>query len=535
MLPRYIYLVMLGSISQVMFSQSLQLEWMQEYPSNKSSSLFNKVLTDNNGNVYTCGESYSLPFSTAFLSLKYDSLGNLLWDAKFDYFFPDLMRDCELSETGLVVAGTVSDLNSGWNRALMISYDENGTELWSRYLYDIEEYASNVLGMEIDETNNIYAFGASLYLDTMTNGTEYMFIDKINAVTGETVWSCKYHDGESSFHYAFDGKVVGDKIRVVGKKHKMGTLHYVLLEISLEGELLSVASFPWPEDNGFGDLGRNVCLDVDGDMIIAGKLICKMQISGDTVWCFDFSEEDSGFIGKALSSVSDEEDNILSTGWVQDTISKVFFTKTVLINGKSGEENWANKDNLFENATSETGINICFSDKYVLVGGDIWFGEYPDYLRDSRIILYSRSNGAILSDTLIDVRLHDGMKNVYFDGKNFYMVGVAYNQTSSTENKFQSVFKFSVNEPLPVSLLETSDEVPQIHPNPTTGLFTLWHDGIQNGDVEMYDLQGQLVFSEKANGIRNEFDVSRLVAGVYILKFSDKNSSFFKKLIKVNN
>jgi len=71
---------------------------------------------------------------------------------------------------------------------------------------------------------------------------------------------------------------------------------------------------------------------------------------------------------------------------------------------------------------------------------------------------------------------------------------------------------------------EISNAAIKIYPNPVSDMIFLELDGSLQFQVELYTLQGKLIFSDKQS---ESISVSDLVAGSYILKIQDLNSSQF--------
>ncbi len=68
-----------------------------------------------------------------------------------------------------------------------------------------------------------------------------------------------------------------------------------------------------------------------------------------------------------------------------------------------------------------------------------------------------------------------------------------------------------------------------IYPNPSTEYFILNSNG--NGHVEMIDLTGKIVYSSKVNDATQLFDVRGFDKGVYMVKYTNENTVFTKKVI----
>ena len=68
-----------------------------------------------------------------------------------------------------------------------------------------------------------------------------------------------------------------------------------------------------------------------------------------------------------------------------------------------------------------------------------------------------------------------------------------------------------------------------VYPNPASDYFNLLSDG--NGRFELFNMEGKMILSEYINSSSHLVDVSGFNAGVYIVKYSGKESTYFKKLI----
>ncbi len=68
-----------------------------------------------------------------------------------------------------------------------------------------------------------------------------------------------------------------------------------------------------------------------------------------------------------------------------------------------------------------------------------------------------------------------------------------------------------------------------IYPNPTTGL--VYIDGGENANISIYDMLGQIVYSDKKTSNRKVIDVSSYNSGSYIVKIIKNNKIMIQKLI----
>ena len=79
----------------------------------------------------------------------------------------------------------------------------------------------------------------------------------------------------------------------------------------------------------------------------------------------------------------------------------------------------------------------------------------------------------------------------------------------------------------------TENKLPSfnIFPNPSTGIFYVTKNNIENIDVEVYSLLGQKLYSTNMNNETMTIDLSNLPNGVYTMKLNKSNFSSTKRLI----
>ena len=75
----------------------------------------------------------------------------------------------------------------------------------------------------------------------------------------------------------------------------------------------------------------------------------------------------------------------------------------------------------------------------------------------------------------------------------------------------------------------TTDKV-RIYPNPATSEVTI--ENLQNGTATIMSINGTVVFEKDINANKTTIDISRLPAGIYILKTTNNNSTVTTKFVK---
>lgn len=70
-----------------------------------------------------------------------------------------------------------------------------------------------------------------------------------------------------------------------------------------------------------------------------------------------------------------------------------------------------------------------------------------------------------------------------------------------------------------------------IYPNPTNNFVTL--SGVEgSATIELYNVLGKIVLSQKITKDKTEIDLSKETNGVYFIKIITENNSVTKKIIK---
>jgi hypothetical protein len=73
----------------------------------------------------------------------------------------------------------------------------------------------------------------------------------------------------------------------------------------------------------------------------------------------------------------------------------------------------------------------------------------------------------------------------------------------------------------------------EVYPNPATSILTVLHQGIKVSSIEMFDLNGKLLFTINTNGqVEQSFNVSSLQPGMYIIQLNADGQTSIKRVIK---
>ncbi len=169
-------------------------QWASVYNGSLSQSFdqAQDIAVDNNGNVYVTGFTTVLQdFHTSdYLTLKYNSSGNLQWDKRYNGTGndEDAAVDIIFVNNAVYVTGRSDSLNGNYNY-LTIKYSENnGNNLASAfYCGPPLRQIDNAICMTSDNTGNIYVTGTS---KGISNTFDYATV-KYNSDL-QQVWAARY-------------------------------------------------------------------------------------------------------------------------------------------------------------------------------------------------------------------------------------------------------------------------------------------------------------------------------------------------------
>jgi len=121
----------------------------------------------------------------------------------------------------------------------------------------------------------------------------------------------------------------------------------------------------------------------------------------------------------------------------------------------------------------------------------------------------------------------------YFSGQSFDVNNTSTYTKTLTPGEFHIYTNQYFVFPVSIEEQNTNNEPNvNIYPNPSNGIFTIEVD--LNYSVNVYDLAGRNISNTSLNEGSNQVDLSDLKNGIYIIKFTKNDISFYKKII-INN
>jgi hypothetical protein len=151
------------------------------------------LAVDRAGNVLVTGYSVGNGMNLDFLTLKYDSSGNVLWERRYDgpANGPDSATAVEVDICGNVyVAGASTGAMTGLD-VVILKYDSEGNLLWEQRYTGEGSSTEGPCAMMLDEYGNVYLTGTS-----WISGSPREFLTLKYNTDGFLLWDIRYDGAE---------------------------------------------------------------------------------------------------------------------------------------------------------------------------------------------------------------------------------------------------------------------------------------------------------------------------------------------------
>ena len=323
-----------SDIATVAYNSTGSQLWVAKYQGitgNYSIDNGRAITVDPSGNVIVVGETYvSGDHDWDYITLKYDSNGNQLWEAQYNgsagYF--DAPFDVTTDATGdIYVTGLCDSLYGQYAGApdtdpafATIKYDSFGTMLWVA-IYDgpVKDIDMIPRGIVVDSSGNVYITGHS-----EGNGTDDDCVTIAYDNQGSELWAVRYNGPGNGIDEA-RGLALGPTgdIYVVGLSDQFFTGHdYILIAYDPQGNQLWVSTYNGPDNMDDGAFA--IAVDILGNIYVTGFsqgsgtdwdfATVRYDSAGNKIWAQRYNgpvdDIDKGFfIGL------DSQCNVYVSGW----------------------------------------------------------------------------------------------------------------------------------------------------------------------------------------------------------------------------
>ena len=162
------------------YNSSGTLQWQKYLGNSPDQHSLEGGVVDSSGNIYVSGYFYS--GWQGMVIAKYDTSGTLLWQRLLQTSgFQTQAAKIALDSSGnIYVTGRSSP--TGYNRCIIVKYNNSGTIQWQRLFGDVGTVATIGYGIAADTSGNVYAVGTTNVL-----GNNDFFIVKYNT-SGTLQW-----------------------------------------------------------------------------------------------------------------------------------------------------------------------------------------------------------------------------------------------------------------------------------------------------------------------------------------------------------
>ncbi len=159
-----IFVFVLITIAATSLFAEPYVAWIQRYNGSANSGDYaTRLALDSLGNVYVIGSSPGAGTSYDIVILKYDPVGKLFWERRFNRQGSGLdgASDVELDADGnLYVAGVTTDDETGADYTIL-KYDSSGNELWARHYNGIGNGTDLAADLSLGDGGSPYVTGGS--------------------------------------------------------------------------------------------------------------------------------------------------------------------------------------------------------------------------------------------------------------------------------------------------------------------------------------------------------------------------------------
>jgi len=335
---------------------------------------------------------------------------------------------------------------------------------------------------------------------------------------GDTIWTKLYGDSQNNTPCGL--VTTSDSSIIISGYNENAYEQGFLLKLNKQGDSVYYKTNDWSTTkNRYNSI---IETGDDESVIAVGQLnddlfIAKYNNTGDTIW----TKQYGGNSTDAAYSIVKSNNDFLVVG--SSYIPGDLYTESYILKiNQLGDTIWTKKfggDYYHDIAYS---IDSLLNDKYIIVGehnsvfgGDVTNGFYS-------II---NNEGDILS-----TQIYRPSENAIF-----------YSATLVTDNSYQILGKQGDD----LLLLRTNNDgefntsLKQIdnfdflvYPNPAENSITLKNLHSNFVNLEIYNINGQLVLSEKLNSSSPDIDISKLIGGIYLIKFIGSNNYITSRFIK---
>jgi hypothetical protein len=223
------------------------------------------IAVDTTGSVYVTGYSGGSGTFYDYATVKYDSLGQQQWVARFNGAgnTKDIASGLALDGSGnIYVTGSSGEGSNNLSDYVTVKYDPSGVQQWVGRYTNLYDYARAIA---VDASGNAYVTGSSY-----GSGTYYDYATVKYTSTGMQSWVARYHGPGGSDDNAYAVKVdASGNVYVTGESVGPGTsTDYATLKYSAAGVQQWVRRYDGPGNTVDGAVA--LVIDNSGRIHVTG-------------------------------------------------------------------------------------------------------------------------------------------------------------------------------------------------------------------------------------------------------------------------
>jgi len=523
---------------------------------------------DSQGNIYVTGYVDTDSTQEDYVTIKYNTDGEELWNAQYNYpseWSRDYAQLITVDGDGFVYVSGYSDTDD--EDYLTIKYNPDGELLWTATLDGPSSSDDKPADLAVDACGNVYITGywrSSTYTDYATVKYD---------VDGNQCWVASYNGAAGGYDYAravavdFRGNVYVTGYSDFGGGHLDD---YVTIKYDSTGQTQWTKGYDSPSH--YHDRASGIALDSEGYVYVTGRStlvstdFCTIKYhpeTGDERWLVRYNHMGTSY-DEAVDLVLDGESNVIVIGQSSGTYSHYDITTVkyrqldysvalepsgggipqIPMNGGVLNFNIEVINNSSSSSIFDVWSEILMPDSSVMgpLIGPVTITLPPDFNADRNriqvvaaaspvgIYTYNAYTG-VYPDSIVGQDYFQFVKLPLVDGQDYYgwsNTGDSFDEWILTSDDVQPAVSFDYG-------------LAQNYPNPfnplTTISFTLPQDG--HVTLQIFDVNGRAHGQPLMDGWRNAgrhevtWDASELASGVYIYKLQTETFSSARKMVLV--
>jgi hypothetical protein len=522
-------------------AQQIEPIWCQFEDTDGSSYGYTpRIIIDSFNNVIALGGVYAPGPATGFITIKYDSTGNKLWERRHQTIATDFITAAATDSEGSIYVGgvTINNPLGGAGNQVVFKYAANGDTLWQYYLKVYQGVSTSISNLLLDRDENLLIFGG--YFDTLQNRSG-LYIQK-KAADGAILWTATHV--EDDFGYGSSNSIwTGDRWVFWGRNGSSanGGTRLLCWQVGADGQTLATAASSLNPEIIFP-----LHIDREGSLYLTRGneyKVVKYAVSAEKEWTFlkpatTFPQFTVAARMEALTT--DTSLNVYMSGFIR--IDSIKIEPTTIKLNDSGTLLW--EDELF----THFGAKIIYpwqttiiSEDRILVSGNLVTNVDSNFY-EPFFVLYKPTGYIQGAFSNLNGRLND-LGHVIVDKTNLFAIGIS-SAEEIQEDDSQFLCKYDLHDLLSTKTIEPNFGIVNrltLHPNPFSDHCTIILDlkgKSGSGELTLSDTKGTIVFQQEifiSEGVQSiELPACKnLPNGMYNLLILTEDGGYHAKAVKI--